>query len=317
AAVAAGIVPVAHATDGGGSIRIPASYCGLFGLKPTRYRTPQGPDTFEGWFGASCGHVVSRSVRDSALLLDVSHGHEKGSPYWLAPQAISYSEAVRRSPGSLRIGVVDQAMTGLELDADIRSVLNTTVDLLLGLGHRVDPVTLPVDPQQVYGAHGAVSAAALLAAVRDRETVLGRPLHADELEPVSRYLVNNATSATAENLYRARRSFELIGSRMEHLFDDYDLLLSPVTSQITPELKVASLDQDYPHYIQGIIGSIGYSVLANVSGQPSMSVPLGTSSSGLPIGMMFSAGWCREDLLFQLAGQLEQASPWADRRAPL
>ena len=317
AAVAAGIVPVAHATDGGGSIRIPASYCGLFGLKPTRYRTPQGPDTFEGWFGASCGHVVSRSVRDSALLLDVSHGHEKGSPYWLAPQAGTFSEAVRRSPGSLRIGVVEQAMTGVELDADIRSVLHTTVDLLLGLGHRVDPVTLPIDPQQVYGAHGAVGAAALLAAVRDREAVLGRPLHDDELEPVSRYLVNNAASATAENLYRARRSFELIGSRMEHLFDDYDLLLSPVTSQVTPELEVASLAQDYPHYIQGVVGSIGYSVLANVSGQPSMSVPLGTSREGLPIGMMFSAGWCREDLLFQLAGQLEQASPWADRRAPL
>ena len=129
--------------------------------------------------------------------------------------------------------------------------------------------------------------------------------------------MSNATSATAENLYRARRSFELIGSRMEHLFDDYDLLLSPVTSQLTPELAQASLDQDYEHYIQGILGSIGFSVLANVSGQPSMSVPLGTSRGGLPIGMMFSAGWCREDLLLQMAGQLEQACPWADRRAPL
>ena len=317
AAVAAGIVPVAHATDGGGSIRIPASYCGVFGLKPTRYRNPQGPNTFEGWFGASCGHVVSRSVRDCALLLDVSHGHEKGSTYWLAPQATSFSEAVMRTPKSLRIGLIEPAMTGLELDPDIRTVLHTTVELLLRLGHHVDIATLPVDPQQVYGAHGAVGAAALLAAVRDRETVLGRALQDDELEPVSRYIANNATSATAESLYRARRSFELIGSQMEHLFDDYDVLLSPVTSQLTPTLGRASLSNDYEQYIQGIIGSIGYTVLANVSGQPSMSVPLGTSRSGLPIGMMFTAALCREDLLFQLAGQLELASPWADRRAPL
>lgn len=317
AAVAAGIVPVAHATDGGGSIRIPASYCGVFGLKPTRYRTPQGPSAFEGWFGASCGHVVSRSVRDSALLLDISHGHEKGSPYWLAPQLDSFSEAVLRPPEALRIGVIDQAMTGIEPDADIRRVLNSTVDLLLSLGHRVEPMTLPIDPQQLYGAHGAVGATTLLAAVRDRESALDRTLNEDELERVSRYLLDNATSASAENLYRARRSFEQIGNRMEHLFDDFDVLLSPVTSSITPELSRASLDNDYDAYIQGIIGSIGYTVLANVSGQPAMSVPLGASRAGLPIGMMFSAASCREDLLFQLAGQLEQASPWANRRAVL
>ncbi|MEB0207503.1 amidase [Pseudomonas sp. CCC3.1] len=317
AAVAAGIVPVAHATDGGGSIRIPASYCGVFGLKPTRYRNPQGPNTFEGWFGASCGHVVSRSVRDSALLLDISHGHEKGSTYWLAPQIGSFSDAVQRAPKALRIGVIEQAMTGLEMEADIRTVLNTTVDVLLQLGHHVAPLSLPIDPQQVYSAHGAVGAAALLAAVRDREAALGRAFEEDELHRVSRYVLNNATSASAENLYRARRGFELIGSRMEQVFDDFDVLLSPVTSSVTPLLSRASLDNDYEDYIQGVIGSIGYTVLANVSGQPSMSVPLGTSREGLPIGMMFSAALCREDLLFQLAGQLEQACPWADRRAPL
>lgn len=317
AAVAAGIVPVAHATDGGGSIRIPASYCGVFGLKPTRYRNPQGPQAFEGWFGASCGHVVSRSVRDSALLLDASHGHEYGSPYWLAPQTGSFSEAVGRAPGSLRIGVVDQAMTGIELAPDIRSILHSTVELLLSLGHRVTPLTLPIDPQQLYSAHGTVGAATLLAAVRDREAVLGRSFHPHELERISRHLLTDATALSAESLYRARRAFELIGSGMEHVFNDYDLLLSPVTSSVTPELGLASLDQDYGDYIQGVVASIGYTVLANVSGQPSMSVPLGTSPEGLPVGMMFTAGLCREDLLLQLAGQLELASPWAGRRPQL
>jgi Asp-tRNA(Asn)/Glu-tRNA(Gln) amidotransferase A subunit family amidase len=310
AAVAAGIVPVAHATDGGGSIRIPASYCGVFGIKPTRYRNPQGPDSFEGWFGASCGHVVSRSVRDSALLLDVSHGHERGSPYWLAEPVRSFSAEVLRAPGALRIGVVREDMTGIALDPQILAVLEQTVTLLRELGHQVQPLTLPIDPQQLYAAHGTTSGASLLVAVRDREARLGRPMADDELEPVSRRVLQQATLASAEQLLRARRTFESISLKMDRLYDDVDLILSPVTGLLTPPLGRVSLQNRYEDYIQHIVGSIGFTVLANVSGQPSMSVPSGISREGLPIGMMFTAALCQEGLLFQLAGQLEQRRPW-------
>ncbi|HKR39891.1 MAG TPA: amidase [Paraburkholderia sp.] len=311
AAVAAGIVPVAHATDGGGSIRIPASYCGVFGMKPTRYRTPHGPDAFEGWFGASCAHVVSRSVRDSALALDVSHGHEKGSPYWLAVPERPFADEVRRTPSRLRVGLVADSLTGMPLDNDIAAVLESTVRLLTGLGHEVEPVTLAIDSQQLFGAHATASGTAFVAAVRDREAALGRALLAEELEPVAWRILRNAQQHSAETLYRARRTFERFGLLMEEKFDRFDVLLSPVTATLTPTLGRLSLEQEYEDYIKHIVGSVSYTALANVSGQPSMSVPLGTSRDGLPIGMMFTAGLCREGLLFQLAGQLEAAQPWA------
>ena len=310
AAVAAGIVPVAHATDGGGSIRIPASYCGVFGMKPTRYRNPQGPTSFEGWFGASCGHVVSRSVRDSALLLDVSHGHEQGSPYWLVEPPRPFSEEVLRTPGTLRIGVVSKDMTGTPLDPQIQAVLEQTIELLRELGHHVQPLTLPIDPQQLYAAHGTTSGVGLLAAVRDREVASGRLMSPDELEPVTRKVMEQASNASSEQLYRARRTFESVGLQMELLFDNVDLILSPVTGQLTPALGRVSLQNSYEDYIRNIVGSIGFTVLANVSGQPAMSVPMGMSREGLPVGMMFTAALCQEGQLFQLAGQLEQHRPW-------
>lgn len=310
ATVAAGIVPVAHATDGGGSIRIPASYCGLFGMKPTRYRTPQGPDNFEGWFGASCGHVVSRSVRDSALLLDVSQGHEKGSPYWLAPLARPFADEVQRTPGRLRVGLVAESLTGMALDPEIRAVLDDTVRLLLGLGHEVEAVKLPVDPQQLFAAHGAVTGTSLLNAVREREGALGRSASDADLEPVSRHILNNAAGVTGHALFQARRTFERVGLIMEQVLERYDVLLSPVTATVTPPLGLLHLEQSYDDYTRQIVGSVSYTVLANVSGQPAMSVPLGTTRAGAPVGMMFTAGRCREDVLFQLAGQLEEAQPW-------
>jgi amidase len=317
AAVASGIVPVAHATDGGGSIRIPASYCGVFGMKPTRYRVPQGPDSFEGWFGASCAHVVSRSVRDSALVLDASHGHERGSPYWLAPQDRAFADEVQRTPSRLRVGLVSDSLTGMTLDADIRAVLDNTVSLLLSLGHEIESVKLAVDPQQLFSAHGAVTGTGLMSAVRDREAVLGRAAGDADLEPITRAMIGRAVGVTGETLYRARRAFERIGVTMESTLERFDVLLSPVTATVTPRLGMLSLDQNYEDFTQRIVGSVSFTVLANVSGQPAMSVPLGTSSTGAPIGMMFTARMCREAVLFQLAGQLEQARPWATHVASL
>ncbi|MNF29731.1 6-aminohexanoate-cyclic-dimer hydrolase [compost metagenome] len=316
-AVAAGIVPVAHATDGGGSIRIPASYCGLVGLKPSRYRIPSGPGRFEGWFGASVGNVVSHSVRDTALFLDVGQGHEQGSPYWAQPLARPYVEELGREPGRLRVALVRESLTGAPLDPAIAKVLEETVKLLLSLGHEVEELRLSIDPQQLFGAHGATSGTAMLTMVRDREQALGRSLLADELETVTQAVLSRAASVTGERLYRARQSFETISATMEQQFERYDLILSPVTANLTPELGQLALNQPYESYAQKAMGSAAFTVLANVSGQPAISLPLGWSDGGLPVGMMFTARLGAEDLLLRLSGQLEQARPWVAKRAVL
>lgn len=317
AAVAAGIVPAAHATDGGGSIRIPASYCGLFGMKPSRYRTPSGPGRFESWFGASAAHVVSRSVRDSALLLDVGQGHEPGSPYWLPPLERPFVEEVGREPGKLRVALLDQSLTGSPLDPEIRRVLDDTVKLLLSLGHDVERIAWPVQPQQVFAAHGAVTGTALLSAIRDREQRLGRSAGADDLEQVTRTVLERAQGVSGEALYRARQSFEAVSLAMEQLFEGCDAILSPVTATLTPELGKLRLSQPWDDYAGAAMGSAGFTVVANVSGQPAMSVPLGWSDSGLPVGMMFTARLGGEALLYRLAGQLERERPWRGRRAAI
>lgn len=317
AAVAAGIVPVAHATDGGGSIRTPAAYCGLVGLKPTRYRTPSGPGHFEGWFGASVGNVVSRSVRDMALFLDAGQGHEPGSPYWSAPLARTYAEDISRAPGKLRVGLVRQSLTGAPLDPAIAATLEQTIKQLLGLGHEVDELTLSVDPREMFGAHGAVISVALLNLVHDREKVLGRTAGAGDLEQITRVVLERGQKVTAEELYRARQSFESIGANMEQQFERFDVILSPVTGSLTPKLGLLSLDQPWDTYVQHAMGSAGFTALANVSGQPAISLPLGWSDDGLPVGMMFTARLGGEDVLLRLASQLEQDRPWAAKRAVL
>lgn len=317
AAVAAGIVPVAHATDGGGSIRIPASYCGLVGLKPSRYRTPSGPGRFEGWFGASVANVVSRSVRDTALFLDVGQGHEPGSPYWAQPLERPYVEELGRDPGRLRVALVKRSLTGAELDPAVAQVLDDTVKLLLSLDHEIEELSLPVDPRELFGAHGTAGAAATASTIREREQALGRPLRDDDIEEVTRTVLANGERATAVQLYRARHAFERISDSMEQVFGRFDLILSPVTANLPPKLGELRLSQPWDEYAHKAMGSASFTVLANVSGQPAISLPLGMSPDGLPVGMMFTARLGDEALLLRLASQLEQTRPWADRRPRL
>ncbi|NBA96079.1 amidase [Pseudomonas sp. R5(2019)] len=314
-AVAAGILPVAHATDGGGSIRIPASYCGVIGLKPSRYRTPSGPGRFEGWFGASVGNVVARSVRDTALFLDAGQGHEPGSPYWLQPLSRPYIEEIGREPGKLRVALVRQSLTGSPLDPAVAKVLEDTIKLLSAQGHEIEELRLPIDPQQLFGAHGAVTGTALLSMVHEREQAFGRVATADDLENITREVLTRASKVTGEGLFRSRHSFETISAAMEQQFERFDVILSPVTANLTPALGELSLDQPWESYAHRAMGSAAFTVLANVSGQPAISLPLGMSDNGLPVGMMFTARIGGEDVLLRLAAQLEKVKPWAGRRA--
>ncbi|TFY95138.1 amidase [Pseudomonas nabeulensis] len=317
AAVAAGIVPVAHATDGGGSIRIPAAYCGVVGLKPSRYRTPSGPVHFEGWFGASVANVVSRSVRDTALFLDAGQGHDAGSAYWCPPPVRPYVQELLRDPGKLRVGVVRQSLTGAPLDPAIAATLERTLKQLSALGHELEEMTLNVDPRELFGAHGKVIGTALRTLIHDREQVLGRAATAQDLEKITLVNLERAQGISGEDLYRARASFERIGATMEQHFQRFDVILSPVTGSLTPKLGLLSLDQPWDSYAHQAMGSAGFTVVANVSGQPAISLPLGQSDDGLPVGMMFTARLGGEDVLLRLASQLEQAHPWAGRRATL
>ncbi|MCL6262687.1 amidase [Craterilacuibacter sp. RT1T] len=317
AAVAAGIVPVAHATDGGGSIRIPAAHCGLFGLKPSRYRTPQGPGRFEGWFGASVGHALTRSVRDSALMLDIAQGHEPGSPYWASPLARPYREEARRQPGRLRVALVEESLTRAPLDADTRAALQNAARLLETLGHHVEPAVFPVDAQLVFGAQGVVTRTALRTAVLDRERELARPMGKEELEPVTRELLAWAASLSAEDLFRARQNFEEVSRKMEGFFGGFDVILSPVTSTIAPPLGALALTQPMDDYTRAATAAAGFTVVANIGGQPSMSVPLYRTAGGLPVGSLFTARLGAEALLFRLAAQLERAAPWPTGSARL
>ena len=311
AAVAAGVLPLSHATDGGGSIRIPASYCGLVGLKPTRYRTPSGPGKYEGWFGASVGNVVSRNMRDMALFMDVGQGHEAGSPYWAKPLVRPYVEELRTAPGRLRIGVVRDSLTGSPLDPAVVRVLDDTAKRLAAQGHEVEELRLSIDPRQLFGAHGSVVGDALLTMVHDREQVLGRSATADDYERITQVVLGNAQKVTGEGLYRARQSFESIGGYMEEQFQKYDVILSPVTANITPDLGLLSLNQPWDSYAHNAMGSAAFTVLANVSGQPALSLPVGMSDNGLPIGMMFTAPLGGEDVLLRLGAQIEQDRPFA------
>ncbi|MNJ54029.1 6-aminohexanoate-cyclic-dimer hydrolase [compost metagenome] len=228
-----------------------------------------------------------------------------------------YVEELQREPGKLRIAVVRQSLTGSPLEPAIATTLEQTIKQLTGQGHELEELTLAVDPRQLFGAHGMVVGTALTTLVKDREQALGRAATAEDLEKITQVVLERARGTTGEGLYRARQSFESIGALMESQFERFDLILSPVTANLTPRIGLLSLDQAWNSYAQHAMGSAGFTVLANVSGQPAISLPLGWSPEGLPVGMMFTARLGGEDVLLRLARQLEQVQPWAGKRAAI
>lgn len=315
AAVAAGIVPMAHASDGGGSIRVPASCCGLFGMKPTRGRTPAGPDVGEGWGGMSAAHAVSRSVRDSAALLDATAGSDVGAPYWAEPPARPYSEEVGRDPGRLRIAVQRSSFNGVEVHEDCLAALDEAVALCRSLGHEVEEESLPAllrPPEQGLVPSLVVIAANIKAMVRGRAAALGREATPEDVEPGSWEMVELSEATDAADYADATRWVHGIGRQVAQFMEDYDVILSPTMA--TPPLEIGRLSlsrDDLAAYRADIAKTIGFTSLFNMAGNPAMSVPLGMSSAGLPIGIQFAGRYADESTLFRLAGQLEQAAPWA------
>jgi amidase len=317
AAVAARILPVAHASDGGGSIRIPASASGVFGLKPTRARTPLGPDRGEGWGGFSCGHVVSISVRDSAAMLDAIQGPEPSSPYMAPPPERPFREEVGRDPGRLRIAFTDKSPYGDAIDPEIAAATREIAALLAGLGHHVEEraPTLTADPAAVMST---IVAANTALSVRQAEQRFRRAMTSDDFEVLTLASARNAQKATATDYVAAQLGAFQISRALATFFESCDVLLCPTLC--SPPLRIGELDtmsKDLSHIAPILRRYMPATAMFNMSGQPAMSMPLAWNAAGLPLGMMFSARLGEEATLFRLAAQLEQARPWQGKLPPV
>jgi amidase len=317
AAVASRILPMAHGSDGGGSIRIPASCCGLFGLKPTRARVPLGPTQFEGWNGLSVHHALTLSVRDSAALLDVSSGPEKGSPYWAPPRERPFFEELKRSPGKLRIAMILSPASGVPVDPECRKAASDAAKLCEELGHEVEEARLPDPCKAVGDVMATLVFVSVARTLEDAAAARGRAVTEADVEPITWGNYQRGLSIPSFAYSRAINSCHQIGLAMARFQETFDVVLSPTLAKPPIPLGVLSLSAPSAEvYGQELQAFMPFTQLYNVTGQPSMSVPLHWTPDGLPVGVMFSARFGEEAVLFRLAAQLEQARPWIEARPP-
>ena len=333
AAVAAGVVPMASGGDGGGSLRIPASACGLFGFKPSRGRVPCGPLVGEYWQGAVQEHVLSRSVRDSAIMLDAINGSDSGAPFYM-PHEKDFYQATLEMPQSLTIGLCVQTPMGGKPEKDITDTFMLFAEQLSKLGHHVEEVTLPYSGDILLEAYLGIYYGEVAADIEWAEEVLGRKLKFDELELTTWVLAKLGEKRTAKDVVQLRRKWNLLAREMGRFHRKYDLLLSPVLTQKPPRIgqlkpkpsEQVALSCFYRLGLLGLVEKTGmidkvaeqnlqvmpYTQIANLTGQPAMSLPIWFGNE-LPVGAQFIAANGNDRLLFQLAGQLEQAFPWFDK----
>jgi amidase len=339
AAIAAGLVPLASGGDGGGSIRIPASCCGLFGFKPSRGMTPTGPDFGELWHGFAIEHVLSRSVRDSAAMLDATAGADPGAPYAAPAQARPFLDEVSADPGRLRIAFSREPLFGHgAVHADCVDALEDSARLLESLGHHVEEATPPIDRDACALAFVTVLAGETRAEIEHLAQVARCKPRARDFEAATYSLGLLGHSISAAAYAGAVRTLQLTARTMAPFFERHDLLLTPTLA--TPPALIGSLQPNAAEqrlmrivnrlnagwllHALGVIKPLAaktfdyipFTPLFNVTGQPAMSVPLHWNAAGLPIGVQFVARLGEDATLFRLAGQLERAHPWFERRPP-
>ncbi|MCC5869716.1 MAG: amidase [Gammaproteobacteria bacterium] len=314
AAVASRMVPMANASDGAGSIRTPASCCGVFGLKPTRGRVPLGPMRSEGWQGLSTVHAITLSVRDSAALLDATAGPAEGAFYVAPPPERPWLEETQRPPGRLRIALAPRPPGNGPVHPDCTAAVLDAARLCESLGHHVEEAQPPVDVGAMNDALLAVLAVETRRILEDRAAELGREPQPEDVEPVTWMFAEMAAQYSALDYSRARESFQRITVDMARFMRHHDVLLSPTLAMPPLPLGVINLSPpDIDRMIAQVMQFGPFAAVFNVSGQPSMSVPLFWNGEGVPIGSMFSARYGDEATLFRLAAQLETARSWHGR----
>ena len=318
AAVAAGMVPFAHGNDGGGSIRIPASCCGLFGMKPTRARNPLGPDVGDAIGGLVVEHALTRSVRDSAALLDATAGPDVGDPYWAPPPQRPYVQEVGADPGKLRIAFMTESVTGADVHPDCVAAVRDAAKLCADLGHRVEEKQPEIPGEAISGVFMTVWSAGIAENVDGAALIMGRGPEPGELEPLTEALAAVGRSHSAPNYLIAMTILQKISRDLQRFFVDYDVMITPTLAE--PPLPLGSLESQPDNPLYGIVRSASYASftpIGNITGQPAMSVPLYWNADGLPVGAHFIGRFGDEGTLFRLAAQLEEARPWSNRHPPV
>jgi amidase len=339
AAVAAGIVPMAHGADGGGSLRIPAACCGVFGFKPSRGRMPNGPDCSELWLGYAVEHAITRSVRDSAALLDATLGAEPGDAHHLTRPARPFLDEVATPPGRLRVCFTKRPFLSETIHPDCAAAVERTAKRLADLGHIVEEADLDVDARAFGRDFFLLACMGAAMSLDDAATHIGRKIRRGDVENATWLCAAMAGQASAVTWTRARTRLNEISRRVAKRFEDIDVLLTPTLAcppvaigALEPpaierafQAVVATLHLEFLLRVPGVVDStvrkvfsfMPFTALANVTGQPSMSLPLDWNADGLPIGTMLTGRLGDEATLFRLAGQLEQAHPWSGRKPPV
>jgi len=319
AAVASGMVPMGHANDGGGSIRIPASCCGLFGLKPTRGRNPLGPSTGDVLNGLSCEHAITRTVRDSAALLDATAGPDVGDPYWAPAPARPYRDEVGSEPGRLRIAVTTTAATEAPVHEDCVRAVRETARLCEELGHEVFEFTpRDVDGSALTDAFLVLYVSGVAASVAGWALQTGRTPTEANFEPLTWAMRELGSSRSPADYLLAIAHLQRFSRQVGGWFTGFDVWLMPVLAE--PPLPLGAFDAPPDQPLLPLLRAgawVPFTPIANITGQPAMSVPLHWNRDGLPVGSQFVGRYGDEATLFRLAAQLEQARPWAGRRPPI
>lgn len=315
AAVAVRMVPMAHGNDGGGSIRIPASCCGVFGLKPTRARNPLGPNFGDLMNGLVVEHALTVSVRDSARLLDATSGPDLGDPYWPPLPSRPFSEEVGADPGELRVAFTHSAPAGLSVHPECIEAVKEGASLCEALGHKVEEASPEIQWEIMNGCFMVLWSSGCASTMEAIARMKGRPLCREDVEPTTWILYEIGKKQLASDYLLAVQTLQVISRQISRFFQKYDVWITPTVSQ--PPLPLGSFEPTDDDPLRGLRKAaqfVPFTPICNITGQPAMSLPIYWSEDGLPIGVHFVGRFGDEATLLRLASQIEAARPWARRK---